>query len=346
MKHTFAMSQFQSFNFIGRALVTLLVVFFGVHNAHANTSYTISPLVIDTKAEARDILTKDITITNTGTAPVTIYPSVNEISLKEGGTIEAFKQAVESDRTQSVTAWLEISRLGIDLQPGASKTIPLTIRINPTALPNTYHALIGFGNGGNRDEAEKQVSSGQAPGTVVTITIAEEKTEFLKLSKFIVSRFIMRSENQSAVFTFRNPGDEALVPTGEIILYDKTGKEVNSLQVNSDSVSIPAGEEHTFTTAIPIEGMFGKYKAFLSIEYGSTQRASLQDTSFFYAFPLKSLVILFLALIVCAVSVGWYVHKKYFDDNSTDDSERLTVHVRDAQSDPMHHDIDLTKTSP
>ncbi len=314
--------------------------------AHANVSYTVSPLIIDTKAEARDIITKDITISNTGTAPISIYPTVNEISLKEGGTIEEFKQAVVSDRTRSVTSWLEISRLGVDLQPGASKTIPLTIRMSPTSVPGVYHAFIGFGNGGNRDEAEKQVWSGQAPGTVVTITIADDKKEFLKLSKFIVSRFITSSENQAAVFSFRNPGDETLVPSGEIILYDKTGKEVGSLPVNSDAVSIPPGGEQTFTTAVPVSGMFGKYKAFLSVEYGSTQRASLQDTSFFYVFPFRTILIILAVLVVCAILIGWYVHKKYFDGGDTDDSERLTVHVRDAQSEPKHHDIDLSKASP
>lgn len=344
MKHTFAM--FRSLYFKTAYILFLSAGFFLCLTLpiHANVSYTVSPLIVDTKAQARDIITKDITVTNTGTAPVTLYPTVNEISLKEGGTIEEFKQAVESDRTKSVTTWLEISRLGVDLQPGASKTISLTIRINPSPVPGTYHAFIGFGNGGNRDEAEKQVWSGDAPGTVVTITIADEKKEFLKLSKFFISRFITRAENQAAVFTFKNPGDETLVPSGEIILYDGTGKEVGALPVNNDSVSIPPGGEHTFTTSVPVGGMFGKYKAFLSVEYGSKQRASLQDTSFFYVFPMKIIISLFVAFIIFAGILGWYVHRRYFDESATDDSERLTVHVREEKSEPKHHDIDLTKT--
>ena len=344
MKRTFAMFQFPYFKIAYTFFLATWLCLLTVPSVYANASYTVSPLIIDTKAQARDIITKDISITNTGTTPVTLYPSVNEISLKEGGTIEEFKQAVESDRTKSVTSWLEISRLGVDLQPGASKTIPLTIRINPSPAPGTYHAFIGFGNGGNRDEAEKQVWSGQAPGTVVTITIAEEKKELLKLSKFIVNRFITRAENQAAVFTFRNPGDETLVPTGEIILFDGTGKEVGALPINGDAVSIPPGGEHTFTASVPIGGLFGKYKAFLSVEYGTTQRASIQDTSFFYVFPMRIIISLFIAFIVCAGILGWYVHSRYFDTSDVDDSERLTVHVRDAQSEPKHHDIDLKKT--
>ena len=301
-------------------------------------------MVIDLKSEARDIVEKEITITNTGTAPVTIYPTVNNISLQEGGTIDKFLAPVESDRTTSLASWLEISRLGIDLQPGAAKTITLTIRVTPDPIPNTYHAFIGFGNGGNRDEAEKQVVNGQAPGIVVTLTIADEKNEFLKLSKFIIDRFVTKEDNQAAVFTFNNPGDEVLVPQGEIILYDSTGKEVGALPVNTENISINPGGEYTFTGAIPITGLFGKYKAFLSVEYGSAQRASLQDTSFFYVFPLKILSILLVGLLILVAVIAWFVHKKYFnEDVLMDDSERLTVHMSDSVSEPKHHDVDLTK---
>lgn len=312
----------------------------------ASTSYTVSPMIIDLKSEARDIVEKEITITNTGTAPVTIYPSVNNISLQEGGTIDKFLAPVESDRTTSLASWLEISRLGIDLQPGASKSVTLTVRVTNNPVPGTYHAFIGFGNGGNRDEAEKQVVNGQAPGIVVTLTIADEKNEFLKLSKFIINRFVTKANNQAAVFSFKNPGDEVLTPQGEIILYDGTGKEVGTIPVNTENVSINPGDEHTFTSDVPTAGLFGKYKAFLSVEYGSTQRASLQDTSFFYVFPLKVLLMLLGGFIVFVAVIAWYIHKKYFDDDvHVDDSEHLTVHMSDSQSEPKHHDIDLKNIS-
>lgn len=344
MKHTFVMSLFQSFK-LHIGILFLATLFFSAGTeVFASTSYTVSPMVIDLKSEARDIVEKEITLTNTGTSPVTIYPSVNNISLQEGGTIDKFLAPVESDRTTSLASWLEISRLGIDLQPGATKNVTLTVRVTHNPVPGVYHAFIGFGNGGNRDEAEKQVVNGQAPGIVVTLTIANEKKEFLKLSKFIISRFVTKTDNQAAVFSFKNPGDEVLIPQGEIILYDSTGKEVATMPVNSENVSISPGGEYTFTGAVPIAGLFGKYKAFLSVEYGSTQRASLQDTSFFYVFPLKMLLILLAVFVLLVAMIAWYVHRKYFDDDElVDDSERLTVHVRDTESEPKHHDVDLTK---
>ncbi len=311
-------------------------------SVRALTAYTITPLVIDIPIQARDIITKEITITNTGDQQISLYPTVNNISLREGGTIEEYFSPVESDRTSSLAAWIEISRLGIDMNPGETKTIPITFRVHPEPVPGTYHAFIGFGNGGNRTEVEKLVELGQVPGVVITATIEEKRSEFMKLSKFIVDRFVIGMNNQAAVYTFNNPGDEAVVPTGEIILYDTTGKEVGAIPVNEEGTAVAPGEERSFTAQIPADGLFGKYKAFLSVEYGTTQRALVNDTSFFYVFPLKTLMIILSLLIVGVGGIAWYVHQRYLDED-IDDSERLTVRIRESKSTPKEHDVDLKK---
>lgn len=311
--------------------------------SYAQVAYTISPLVIDTKAEARDILTKKITITNTGTAMGTIYPTVNNISLDAGGTIQEFHPPVESDRTASLASWIEISRSGINVPVGESKTIDVILRINPNPVPGTYHAYIGFGYGRNQDEAQAQVNNGKAPGTVITVTIQDNKLELLKLSRFIIDRFITKTGNQAAVYTIKNPGDEALVPTGEIIFYDNKGVEVSALTVNEGKESIPPGEEREFKVEVPTQGLFGKYKAFLNVEYGVAQKASVQDTSFFYVLPMKILLSIMGVLAVVVIILALYIHKKYFDDSYVDDSDVLPLHIRDTYSDPLHHDIDLSK---
>jgi hypothetical protein len=323
-------------------LLILILSLIFASSSWASQEYTVSPLVIDESLEGRDIVIKDITITNTGSQPVTIYPTVNNISLKEGGTIEKFLQPVESDRTTSLASWIEISRLGIDLKVTETKTIPLTLRINPNPVPGTYHALVSFPTGGTRDEAEKHIAEGGVPRTVITVTIADSKSEFLKLTRFIVDKFVTSPNNQAAVFTFNNPGDETVTPNGEIIFYDSRGREVGVATVNPESLSIKPGEEKLFATPVPISGLFGKYKAYLSVDYGTKQRASLQDTSFFYVFPVKIIGIVLLVLIIGAIVMSWHVHKKYFDE-AVDDSERITVHVRTSEREAMHHDIDLKK---
>lgn len=319
------------------SLVFLIPILFPLSTHAAN--YSVAPLVIDMKAEGRDIISKKITVTNNSDQPVTVYPTVNNISLSEGGVIQEFIPAVSSDRTQSLASWLEIKRLGIDMKSGESKEFDVTLRMNPNPVPGVYHAFIGFGNGRNRDDAELQVKAGQAPGTIITVTIEDKKVEALKLSGFRVDRFITKPDNQAASFSFTNPGDETLVPKGEIILYDSAGKEVTALPVNAENVSIAPQGEHTFTATLPADG-FGKYKAFLSIEYGTKQRASLQDTNFYYVLPIRLIVIVSGIIILLVGLLAWHLHKKYFDPD-IDDSDRLTFHVRDTKSVAKEHDVVL-----
>ncbi len=343
MKQKFVMSQFLFSNLTRNMKYLLMALFVCICTPYfvfASPAYTVTPLVVDVEAEARDILERTITITNTGDAPVTLYPTVNNISVDEGGTIQQFYTPVESDRTASLASWIEISRAGINLKIGETRTVTLTLRINPSPKSGVYHAFVGFGNGGNRDEAEKQVREGRAPGTIVTVSIKEDKNELLKLSHFLTNRFITKAENEAAVYTIKNPGDIPLVPSGDVIIYDNRGREVSSLRVNPEKLEIPAGGEQKFTATMPVAGLFGKYKAFLSVEYGNSQIASVQDTAFFYVFPLIKILIVFGTLAVILILGAILLHRKYFDDNG-DDTDKLVVHVREARSDPCEHDIDL-----
>jgi hypothetical protein len=307
----------------------------------AAPSTSVVPLVIDADVEVRDIEEHIITLTNTGDVPVTIYPTVNNISLNEGGTIQEFLTPVESDQKTSLSSWIEISRAGIDLMAGDVKTVTLTLRINPNAVPGEYHAFVGFAHGGNRDEAERMVARGDAPGTVVRVKLEDDRVFLLKLSRFLVDRFVTDTENEAATYVIKNPGDESLIPHGEVIFYDSRGVEIASTPVNPDKEIIGPGEEKVFVSGVPTDGMFGKYKAFLNVEYGVQNLASIQDTTFFYVFPLRTLLMMLGGLILVVLVLSLYVHRKYFDEVVDDGSELLPVHVRDSVSDPLHHDIDL-----
>ncbi len=318
-------------------------IFYGFSSVEAFASYSVAPLVIDEEVEERDIVEHTITLTNNGDSPVSIYPTVNNISIDAGGQIQEFVTQVMSDQTRSLAAWIEISRAGIDLRPGETKTVTLMLRINPLAAAGEYHALVGFPHGGNRDEAEQMLKRGDAPGTIVTVTVVDKKNTILKLGRFLVDRFITKPENSGASFTLRNPGDETLVPKGEIIFYDSKGKEVGSLPINEDNIEVPPGGEHAFVGTVPTDGLFGKYKAFLSVEYGEGNMASVQDTAFFYVLPIKTILIILGIFMVIVVFISISVHRKYFDETIDDGSELLPVHVRESTSDPLHHDIDLRK---
>jgi hypothetical protein len=319
----------------------LLLFFWLAPSVYAGVSYSVLPLVIDENVEARDIKEHTLTLQNNGDVPVTIYPTVNNISLNAGGSIEEFLTPVESDQTSSLSTWIEIGRGGIDLFPGQTKTVTLTLRVNPNAKPGEYHALVGFPYGGIRDEAESKLKRGDAPGTIVSVSFEDERNALLKISRFLVDRFVTNSENSAATYLIKNPGEEPLVPAGEVVFYNSRGAEVGAVPVNPEKISIMSGEEHVFTAGVPAKGLFGRYKAFLNVEYGEGNAASVQDTTFFYVIPLKGLLIVLGGILAAVLLISLYVHRRYFDEIADDGSDFLPVHVRERASDPLHHDIDL-----
>lgn len=303
-------------------------------------SYSVAPLVMNETFDARDIEERVITITNTAAYMQTLYPSVNNISIDGGGKMVPFVTPVESDRSSSLTTWIEFSRKGIDIAPGATVELPVTFRIHPEPKAGVYHAFIGFGTGRNRDEAEAQVARGDAPGVVVTVTIADTKHTIMSLRKFFIERFVT-GDNNVATYIFHNTGDEAVTPAGEIILYDSRGKEVGQAAINPDRYTIMPNEEHTFATPLPTESLFGRYKGFLTVTYGRENVATVYDTTFFYALPFHKILIGSLVVILMMGSISWYIHKRYYGSDDNDDSEILTMRVRAEASIPQAHDIDL-----
>lgn len=325
------------------SLALLCSPFFFSVPATAMAAYSVSPLVVNVEAKQRDVIRKKIILTNEGPAPITVYPSVNNISLTDGGTVEKFLSPAVSDRSTSLASWIEINRSGKHLMPGEAHEYELTLRINPTAKAGTYNAIIGFGSGRNDQIAKAQVAANNAPRVIVTVTIVEEKNELLKLSRFIVDKFITSGENQAAVYTIKNPGDESLVPEGEIIFYNSRGEEVGSVPVNTEGATIDPGSEKQFNATVPSEGLFGKYKAFLSVEYGNAQLASVQDTAYFYVFPFMKVLLIFGAVVLVVVVGSFFLHKRYFGDVEEEESEQLSFHIRDSLSGECEHDINLKK---
>lgn len=308
--------------------------------------YSVSPLVIDHELEKRDIIEEKIILTNRQESVISIYPSVNEVNVSDKGAIVGFVEpSMIENRGSAITSWLEISRANIELQPGQTKEVTLTIRVNPEVEPGEYHAFIGFGEGSNRSEAEKKVQEGTAPGTVVRIGVDKVQNQFLRLEKFSVERFIKNSKEGDISIKLANPGESPVIPKGEVIFYDTNGIEIQAITLNSAASSIEPGKSLSLTEEVPEALQMGKYKAFLSVEYGETQKASLNDTAFFYVLPLKKLAIIFAILLILAIALALFVHRRYDkDDGGNEDGVAdVAMYVRSSRSESKDHDIDLSK---
>ncbi len=303
--------------------------------------YTVIPLIVDHDVQPRDSISETLKVSNTTGQPIRLFPTVNEITIGSEGVVEKFIPASMSDNTKSVTSWIEVSRASLEIAPGDTIKIPITIHINPNAEPGEYHGFVGFPAGDNRDEAEAKVLKGEAPGTIVRLSLVEKRTEYLRLEHFSVDRFITGTKPAMATYELENVGGLPLTPAGEIIFYDSKGNEKTSLPLNTEKRIIEPGTKETFTLVVPDLGMIGRYKALLNVEYGTNERANLYDTTFFNIVPIKWLIGAFVFLLLLSIVLVLYYYRRTTSLHTADD-DSVAVYVRDGITGPeKDHDINL-----
>jgi hypothetical protein len=286
------------------SLAFLTVVFLLSPSLTLAANISVSPLIIDVEAKANDVFNETVKISNNHTNPARVFASVNEISVGDNNEIKSFVPASMSDRTVSVTSWIEITRGRIDIAPGEEKDIPLLIRVNPNTPAGLYHAFVGFAVGTNRDIAEQTILDGQGDGVVVRILVGTKQQEFLRLVSYSTDPFSLSPDKGKIRFSLENIGDLPLTPKATVIIYDSRGRELTSVDIAGVSAEvILPGETKDFVDKLPYLNRVGKNKAYLTVDYGVERKAALYDTTFYYSIPWLYLVVIMILLLIVLLSI-------------------------------------------
>lgn len=331
-------------NFMNKYLVLSLIALVLVSQTRVAlaSDITIWPLVIDESLSARETVTKTISLTSNYTnRKAVLYATVNEITIDEKGAVKEFVSPVVTDRTNTVTSWINITRGRIEIDPGQVTEVSLTVTTHPQAEPGDYYVFIGFVEASKRYQAEAVALAGQAKGVVLKVSIADSRQDSLHLKRFSIDRFVTGGSDRNITIEVENNGELPTVPSGEIIFYDSRGIERSAVLVDALTEPIQPGETKQINAVVPIENTLGKFKAKLALAYGSNQQASLQDTTFFFMMPVHLMLMLMAGGLIILLLV-FYLFKRTFLSRREEDSEELPLYVNQGHSaEPKQHDIDL-----
>ncbi|MEK7638653.1 MAG: hypothetical protein AAB388_00685 [Patescibacteria group bacterium] len=326
-----------------KLLVGLLFFLSGADVSYA-ADLSVRPFLIDREVVGRDYVTETVALTNETDRKLIVFATVNEISVDSDGTIKEFISPIMTDRTNTITSWVEISRGRIELEPRETKTVPLSFRIHPNPVPGEYHAFIGFVPASKRPAAERIAEAGDADGVIVKLSIADKSQEFLRISGFLIDRFVTKDEQRKVAIEVENLGDVPATPVGEIIFFDSAGQEVVAVPVNSEATAIAPGEKHTLESIIPFEDKLGRYKANLSLQYGTKQRATIYDTAQFYMMPFHIMIFILALVVLVSLGLAFLLRRAFREHNEDVEGTSLPMYVRSGHNpNPKHHDIDLSK---
>lgn len=309
------------------------------------TEISIRPFLIDVSMVPRESVGETIVLTNEHVArTATIYTTVNEITVGRDGEIREFVSPVMSNRTNTITSWIDIERGRITIPAGETAEIPLTIKVHPFAEPGEYHAYIGFVEAKKRDDAEQIALAGNAKGMVVKVTITDQRVESMRISSMIIDRLVTDSDNRQVEITIENSGDLDSTPGGEIIFYDNRGFEVSAQQFNPTGQSVAPDQTKTFVATIPLDSQIGRFKANANLHYGANQRASLFDSTGFFMLPIHYLYIGISVLSLLLLILFILMRRGAATVFSSEAGDDVPMFIRDGHKPkPQDHDIDLTK---
>ncbi len=305
----------------------------------------IAPPLFDFEAQPRDVITKDITITNQTDHKIYIYATVNEIAVDDTGEIKEFISPAMDDRTTAITSWIEISRGRVELETGEVKVIPLTVRINPSASEGEYHAFVGMITEANRPLAEAKALRGDGDGVIVKVNLADKSSDSLRIVSFLVDRFVITESRRIISLELKNEGTKFTTPTGEIIFYNSRGEEVASTPVNTTGEQIEPGTTKRFEAKVPFSNKLGRFKANATVQYGKEGAENIFDTAQFYMIPYKLLTIFVVCIVLFSLLVTYLIRRVFYDELQSGDEEgEIPLRIRRDRTHSEHdHDIHITK---
>jgi len=265
----------------------------------------VSPAVIDGHGLPLDMMHYNLTLTNTSGHQVNVFASVHELTA-DGQQV--FDDPSIANRPALLADWMDVPRGAMMLAPGATTSIPVGITVNPYATAGVYHAVIAFVVGGTRAEAEQNLTG--APQTLVTMTVASNAKETLQLDGFSTEKNFYSGFPVAFDYTIENTGDVPSTPTGNVLLYDRIGHEIGSLDANQSSTAIAPGTKQDFRTVWQAGPGIGQYKAVLQLSYGATG-ATLSNTVLFWMLPWRRILTIFTVLLVVVIAAAVLLHRAY-----------------------------------
>lgn len=324
--------------------LTLVALFFLPTTEIQASELTVRPFLIDQTVEGRQFLSEEVSLTNTTNRKLNVYATVNEITVDSSGEILKFVSPIMTDRTNTPTSWVEITRGRIEILSGETEVVPLGFRIHPNAKPGEYHMFIGFGAASKRFEVEQAAMNGDVDGIIVKLTIEDQSNEYLRIAGFKIDRFVTGEDDRTVSVELENLGDVPASPEGEIIFFNSNGEEKEAIPLNTDQVTVPAGETVVITSKIPFDNELGRFKANLSLQYGLKQKASLYDSTQFFMMPLHIIILMLVMAILIALFIFFLLHRALSYQEDGEEGFDLPFMVRDGhEAEPKEHDIDLSK---
>lgn len=203
----------------------------------------------------------------------------------------------------------------VELQPGETKEVQLTINVPGNAAPGGYFGAVRYSVVPKGTDAERQIALNTSVAHLVFVDVPGDvvqqiRVNSLKMQNDDKARSIFFTAPNKSTLSVQNLGNGFARPFGTVTINNTFGKQVNSYKVNDNEprgIVLP-NSSRAFTNDISGVKIPGKYTATASVAYGSGGEVVTYKSAFWYL-PIWFLLVV-LALILVIVGGIYFIYRK------------------------------------
>ncbi|MBC7708168.1 DUF916 domain-containing protein [Polaromonas sp.] len=276
----------------------------GIAAAAGGNGLRVAPVRSDLTIKPGITQTVNVTVTNITTTPANLQAIINDFTANsdESGQPALLLNANEFAPKHSLKRFVK-PIAAFTLQPGAQKTVPVTIVIPADAAGGGYYGTVRFAPAGSGGQ-DKTVTLAGSVGSLILVRVPGDIKDLMSIASFdtrqdgAVKSLFFSNKKISSVIRFQNEGNIQEQPFGKILLKDRSNKILGEYEINDVD---PRGNVlpdtiRKFETPIDKVGKFGVYKLVGNFGYGSNGQLLSASTTF-YVIPF-AVIVGFLALVL------------------------------------------------
>lgn len=203
----------------------------------------------------------------------------------------------------------------VDLQPGETKEVQLTVNVPGNAAPGGYFGAVRYSVVPQGTDAERQIALNTSIAHLVFVDVPGDvvqqiRVNSLKMQNEDKARSIFFTAPNKSTLSVQNLGNGFSRPFGTVTISNTFGKQVNSYKVNDNEprgIVLP-NSSRSFTNDISGVKLPGKYTATASVAYGNGGEVVTYKSAFWYL-PVWFLLVV-LALVLIIVGGIYYLFRK------------------------------------
>jgi len=281
--------------------------------AQGSLTLSVTPPLFQLSATPEQMWQSNVKVINSNPFPITVYANpVNFAPVGEEGRGQFIPIFESETKGQTLAEWIKINQETIVIPAESSEEISFSVNVPKEAAPGGHFAAILIGTKPPEKTDAMAVRTAQVVSSLFFLSIDGDIEENASIREFSVEDNFVDKPQANFLLRFQNDGNVHVRPQGEIKIFNMWGKERGVIPINHGShfgnVLPDTIRKFDFSwTGEPALTDIGRYKAVVTLGFGSKARQSVSQEVSFWVVPVKLTLLVLFGLVCLILLVRWAI---------------------------------------